>query len=96
MDRIEKEKRIVCFMIETYCGKRHRVAGTCAECRELASYSSGRLDKCRYRNEKPFCSKCATQCYGKKQRESIREIMRYIAPRMLFYHPLLFIKHILL
>jgi hypothetical protein len=96
MERIEKEKRIVRSMIETYCGKKHRVAGICADCRELIVYSSRKLDMCRHGNAKPFCSKCATQCYGKAQRERIREIMRYIAPRMLLYRPLLFIKHLLL
>ena len=42
---------------------------------------------------KTFCSRCPTHCYAAKQREAIRNVMRYSGPRMLLHHPVLTIKH---
>ncbi len=42
-----------------------------------------------------FCSKCPIHCYKPKMREHIREVMRYSGPRMIFYHPIIAIKHML-
>ena len=31
----------------------------------------------------------------KREREKIREVMRFSGPRMLFYHPIIAIRHVL-
>ena len=43
---------------------------------------------------KTFCSQCKVHCYKTKQREQIRKVMRFSGPRMLFYHPIMAIRHL--
>ena len=46
--------------------------------------------------EKAFCAMCKTHCYAPTYRERIKEVMRYSGPRMLWIHPIMTIRHILL
>lgn len=44
---------------------------------------------------KTFCSNCKVHCYKPDMREKIREVMRFSGPRMLFYHPIMAIRHVM-
>lgn len=109
--RIRREKKTVALMIALYCRKVHggrqrndprhqqtvRDAGTslCAECDELHRYAEQRLDRCRFGEDKTTCLACPVHCYATVQREQIRRVMAYSGPRMLGYHPILAIRHLL-
>ena len=45
--------------------------------------------------EKTFCSQCRIHCYEKTMQKQIKQVMRYSGPRMIFYHPLLALRHAL-
>ena len=93
--RIEDEKVVVEQMIRLYCQKREGHAELCPTCRELLDYAHWRLDRCRYGERKPTCKKCSTHCYRPEMKERIREVMRWSGPRMILYHPLAAIRHLL-
>lgn len=97
MTRIEQEKLVVSQMIEIYCRKHHRYGsdGLCDDCRALLTYARQRLDHCPKGNAKSSCRKCEIHCYAKDKRENIREVMRYVGPRMIFINPVSAIKHLL-
>jgi hypothetical protein len=44
---------------------------------------------------KTFCSNCKVHCYKPEMREKIKEIMRFSGPRMIFYHPIMAIRHLI-
>ena len=90
------EKKIVGEMIRLYCRKKHGVKNAlCADCAALYAYAVGKIDKCPFMKEKTFCSACKVHCYGQEMRNKIKTVMRFSGPRMLLYHPILFIKHII-
>ena len=94
-NRINREKKTVKAMLKLYCRNFHGPnTKLCRECSELLSYSFKRLEKCSYGDNKPTCVDCPTHCYKFERREKIREVMRYAGPRMLLYHPILAIFHI--
>ena len=95
--RIERELKTVAAMIDRYCRDKHHSggAGLCAECRRLAEYAKKRLAACPFQADKPTCAKCPVHCYKLEMRERIKEVMRYSGPRMLLYHPLLALAHLL-
>ena len=43
---------------------------------------------------KKFCSCCKVHCYKSGMREKIREVMRFSGPRLIFYHPIMAVRHI--
>lgn len=92
----EREKRTVALMISLYCHKKHGTKGDelCDECKELLEYSNSRSDKCPFMETKTFCSNCPVHCYKPSMREKIREVMRFSGPRMIFYHPVMAIRHL--
>lgn len=92
----EQEKKVVSLMINIYCRKKHHTKGVlCEECRKLDEYARFRSDKCPFMETKTFCSNCKVHCYKPEMREKIREVMRFSGPRMLFYHPIMAIKHVI-
>ena len=94
--RMRRERKTVAHMISIYCRDHHHTAGElCDECRELREYTSLRLSKCPYQENKTTCGNCPIHCYKPVMREKIREVMRYAGPRMLRYHPLLAIGHMI-
>lgn len=94
--KIEKEKRVSFLMIDLYCKKKHKTKkDICFECEELKKYVETRLLKCPFGESKTFCSNCKIHCYQKDKREKIRDVMRFSGPRMIFYHPILAIKHVI-
>jgi len=92
---IDIEKITVTKMIDLYCLHNHENIETCDECRALKSYSSNKLDKCIYRNNKPACRKCPVHCYAPNQRDKIKEIMRFSGPRLILTNPILSLIHVL-
>lgn len=92
-----KEKEVSALMIELYCRKQHGTArgGLCPECAALREYVFQRVDHCPFMESKSFCSNCHVHCYRSDMRERIRAVMRFSGPRMLFYHPILAIRHVI-
>ena len=93
--RIEKEKLVVKEMIELYCKKKEKNKELCEECKSLLDYAYKRLDHCKFGEYKSSCQKCPIHCYKKDMRERMRQVMRFSGPRMLFYHPVAALKHLL-
>lgn len=95
-NRIYREKITIEKMIHLYCSKNHNSESSlCIECQNLLEYALKRIDHCPYSIDKPVCNKCPIHCYRKDMREKVRLVMRYSGPRMLRYHPLLAILHII-
>lgn len=95
-----KEQYVVEQMIDLYCRKNHseydhKNHHMCPQCQQLADYAKQRSEKCPFMEEKTFCANCKVHCYKPDMREKIRVVMRYSGPRMLFYHPILAIWHLL-
>jgi hypothetical protein len=82
--RIHREKKTVRTMIQMYCAAHHN-----------SKLPFQRLDLCPFRENKSTCAKCPVHCYTRSMRTQIQGIMRYSAPRMLFKHPILALRHVL-
>lgn len=97
MDKREKEKQVVDLMIAVYCRGNHgsRKGQLCPECQKLMDYANARVSRCPFMETKTFCSNCKVHCYKPDMREQIRGVMRYSGPRMLFYHPVMAIRHVI-
>lgn len=92
----EKEKLVVGEMIKLYCKKQHHTeAELCEDCLALKFYAEQRCDKCPFMETKTFCSNCKVHCYKKDMREKIRKVMRFSGPRMMLYHPVMAINHLI-
>ena len=92
----EREKKMVSQMIALYCRKNHGTKDTlCPECAALNLYARQRSDKCPFMETKTFCSNCKVHCYKSEMRGKIRMVMRFSGPRMIFYHPVAAIHHMI-
>lgn len=91
----EKENQVIEQMIALYCRKQHKGNELCPDCSNLTEYARMRNEKCPFMETKTFCSNCRVHCYQPEMRERIRQVMRYSGPRMLLYHPVLAIRHLL-
>ena len=89
------EKITVSKMIVIYCRAKHKTKELCRDCRELELYAHNRLGNCKFGESKPACKNCPVHCYKKNMRASIQSVMRYSGPRMIFYHPVEAIRHML-
>ena len=84
-------------MIETYCKKKCKSKEIpCEECQDLIEYSNMRIDKCPHMESKSFCSSCKTHCYDAEYKEKIKIVMRFSGPRIILYHPIVTLKHMIL
>lgn len=90
----KQEKKIIEEMILLYCKKKHKKY-LCDDCKKVLDYSLKRITNCPFMEEKTFCSNCKKPCYNPKMKEKIKIIMKFSGPLMLFYHPILVIKHII-
>lgn len=90
--KIQEEKRTIRAMIELYY-KTHDEPQI--DKQKMLSYSQLRLDVCRFGEEKPTCKQCPVHCYRPDYKEQMKQIMRYSGPRMLVYHPILAVRHLL-
>ena len=95
MYNIENEKRILKLMITIFCKKLHKNSQLCDNCTQLLQYANERVEKCPFKESKSFCSNCKVHCYNSDMREKIREVMRFSGPIMIFYHPIIAVKHII-
>ena len=93
--KIENEKKVSFLMIDIYCKKKHKTKEICNECKKLKEYVSSKLDKCPFGENKRFCSNCQIHCYKNDMRQKIKEVMRFLGPRMIFHHPILAVKHLI-
>lgn len=92
----EREKRTVALMIRLYCRKKHGVTiGLCPECDAFSKYAILRSDKCPFMETKTFCSNCRVHCYQPEMRAKIRNVMRFSGPRIIFYHPIMAVRHVI-
>ena len=91
----EREKETVSLMVRLYCRKKHHSKTLCPDCAALDAYARCRSDRCPFMETKTFCSNCKVHCYKPDMREKIREVMRFSGPRMLFYHPIMAIRHVM-
>ena len=92
----EREKAVVSLMVALYCKKQHGGKGQlCEECAALLEYAKFRSDKCPFMETKTFCSNCKVHCYKPEMRERIKQVMRFSGPRMILYHPILAIRHVI-
>jgi hypothetical protein len=95
LSRIDREKYTVGKMIDLYCRLNHRQKHICEDCQTLKDYAFGKLKKCPYQDDKPTCIKCPIHCYQPNQKEQIRVVMRFSGPKMILYHPILAVYHII-
>lgn len=54
-----------------------------------------RSDTCPFMETKTFCSNCKVHCYKPDMREKIRAVMRFSGPRMMLYHPVMALRHVM-
>lgn len=95
-NKIIHEKKTVVAMIKLYCNKNHNTKKQlCTDCLELKEYALKRLDGCKFGNNKTNCANCRIHCYKKDMKEKIIKVMRYSGPRMMIYHPIMSIEHLL-
>lgn len=66
----------------------------CPQCQALLDYAHKRLERCRFGEDKPSCTRCPVHCYKPAMREQIRQVMRYSGPRMLLHNPIMAIRHL--
>ena len=92
----EKEKQVVALMIRLYCLKHHGVRNMLFSiCAEIADYVCERSSKCPFMETKTFCANCRVHCYSPEMRNRIRQVMRFSGPRMILYHPILAVRHLI-
>lgn len=93
-NRLEEEKQTIEQMIRLYCLRKEKNKYLCTNCQELLEYAHTRLNRCRFGDKKTTCKKCLVHCYHPERKKEMQRIMRYVGPRMLFYHPLAAIRHL--
>lgn len=91
---LEKEKEVFKLMVEIYCKGHKHENSICLDCQLIVDYGIRRIDNCPFGEEKTFCSQCKIHCFQDEKRKKVKEIMRYSGPRMIFYHPIMALKHI--
>lgn len=94
--RIKREKKTVEVMIRRYCRDKHAgIHELCEQCRELLDYAHKRLEHCPFQENKTTCGKCPVHCYKPKMRIRIKDVMRYVGPRLMLSNPIMSIQHAL-
>ncbi|WP_300725986.1 nitrous oxide-stimulated promoter family protein [uncultured Bacteroides sp.] len=95
LSHIEREKRTVEQMVRLYCRYKEGNKELCPSCAGLLQYALARLSHCPFGEGKPTCRKCTVHCYKPEMKEKIRAVMRFSGPRMLLYHPIDTLRHLL-
>ena len=94
-NRIAEERLVIELMIRMYCQHKEHNKTLCPECSTLLDYALRRLNKCRFTADKPTCRKCPIHCYRNDMRKMIKTVMRWSGPRMLRYHPIVAVRHLI-
>ncbi|WP_199883751.1 nitrous oxide-stimulated promoter family protein [Anaerosinus massiliensis] len=96
MNKIKLEQIAIQKMLRIYCKNKHgQKEGLCEACTALLAEVNKRLPNCRFGDKKPACGSCRINCYRGDKFKEITQIMRYAGPRMLLYHPILTIQHLI-
>jgi hypothetical protein len=82
-------------MVRIYC-RYHHGPELCEQCRMLLDYAVLRIDKCKFGIDKPACNNCTVHCYKPELREEVKEVMRFSSPKMIYRHPVMAIRHMLM
>lgn len=61
----------------------------------VATIRFARLERCKFGENKPTCKKCPIHCYRPQMKGQMCKVMRWAGPRMILYHPVAAIKHII-
>lgn len=93
--KIEQEIKVVRQMIGLYCRHKEGNKRLCPECEELAAFAEYRLRRCPFGDAKSSCKRCRIHCYRPDMRERMRRVMRFSGPRMIIYHPIAAIRHMI-
>ena len=94
--REEREEVSLERMIRLYCKAKHKPETfLCKACSELLDYAKKKSHDCPFEYNKPACSICPVHCYQKKERDKIKQVMRYAGVRMIYVHPLMAIDHLI-
>ena len=91
---LSREAQTLTAMVSLYCRKNHGGKTLCPECQNLQAYALERLERCKFGADKPTCQKCPIHCYKPEMREKIRQVMRFSGPRLMFYHPIMALRHL--
>ncbi|MGA2297088.1 MAG: nitrous oxide-stimulated promoter family protein [FCB group bacterium] len=94
-NRIQREKLTIKNMIILYCRYNHKTETLCNECKEIMDYAMNRLERCPFHDDKPTCLQCTVHCYREKEKQEVKEIMRFSGPKMLFSHPVMAVFHLI-
>jgi len=95
MKRIEREIKTVGVMIDMFCRHHHDSDKRCKDCQELFEYANQKVLKCPFGNDKPTCAKCQIHCYKPEMRERIKAVMKFSGPKMIVFHPILALIHLI-
>lgn len=94
---LEKDRATLEAMGRIFCKAHHPgpkdASGLCVSCRGTVDVSLAHTESCPH-GHVGNCQDCATHCQRGENRERIREIMRFAAPRMAFCHPLMAIDYL--
>ncbi len=93
--RIVYEQRTVERMIRLYCSHKEGNKVLCPACKEILQYAFLRLEHCPFGEKKTACRRCTIHCYKPDMKKRMQEIMRFSGPRMLLYHPMAAIRHLI-
>ena len=99
--------RLIGKFVEVYCaGKHGAVERTpfslpeglgetkiCSECAAFMEYAVSKRINCPLEAGKPSCKHCRIHCYGKDQREKVREIMAYAGRKLMMQGRLDYVWH---
>ena len=95
-NRKEREEASLERMIRLYCKAKHNTKTfLCKECSELLVYAKSKSNDCPFEENKPASSICTVHCYQKRERDKIKQVMRYAGPRMIYINPLMAIDHLI-
>lgn len=77
ISRIDREKKVVEFMIRFYCRRKEGNHKLCFGCNELIEYAKIRLDGCKFKDKKPARKRCSIYCYKPEMRKKMKEVMSF-------------------
>lgn len=90
-----KERKVINTMIRIYCRGNCKSKDICPNCKELMDYVYMKIDKCPFSDTKIYCNNCKVHCYREDMAVRIKKVMRYSGPRLIIYHPIMAIDHMI-
>ena len=93
--RIRQEQEIVEQMVHLSCRQKEGHTDLCPDCNKLLQYAHARLACCPFGEKNTTCRLCPVHCYKPDMRKKMQEVMRFAGPRMILYHPVAAIQHLL-